>query len=70
MTAPDFPQTRLALRAWQFDRPAMSVRSLNAPAGRKPSWIAKAMASPAGNWPYDRALAAACPRPVPGKPAP
>jgi hypothetical protein len=58
--APDFPQTRLALRAWQFDRTAMAVRSLNAPGGRKVSWIAKAMASPAGNWPHDHPLAAAC----------
>lgn len=61
MTAvPDFPQTRLALRAWQLDRTSMMVRSLNAPLGRKPSWIAKAMANPAGNWPHDRPLAAAC----------
>jgi hypothetical protein len=60
---PDFPQTRLALRAWQIDRAALAVRSLNSPAGRKPSWIAKAMASPAGNWPHDRPLAAVCPLP-------
>lgn len=58
--APDFPQTRLALRAWRLDRAAMAVQSLNAPGGRKPSWITKAMASPAGNWPHDQPLAAAC----------
>lgn len=67
MTPPDFPQTRLALRAWQIDRAAMAVRSLNAPVSRKASWIAKAMASPAGNWPYDKALAAACAAPKPKK---
>jgi hypothetical protein len=61
--APDFPQTRLALRAWQLDRPAMMVRSLNSPAGRKASWMAKAMASPEGNWPHDKPLMAACARP-------
>lgn len=57
---PAFAQTRLALRAWQFDRAAMAVRSLNAPIGRKANWIAKAMANPAGNWPHDHPLAAAC----------
>ena len=56
---PDYPLTRLALRAWQFDRAGMTVRSLNAPAGKK-TWLASAMASPAGSWPHDRALAAAC----------
>jgi hypothetical protein len=56
--------TRLALRAWQFDRASLSVRSLNAPpAGRKASWLAKAMAAPEGNWPHDRALEATCSRP-------
>jgi hypothetical protein len=57
---PDFPQTRLAMRAWQFDRASLMVRSLNAPMGRKPSWMAKAMASPAGNWPHAAPLAATC----------
>jgi hypothetical protein len=38
----------------------MMVRSLNSPAGRKASWVAKAMASPAGNWPHDRPLCATC----------
>src|SRR6266516_2134497 len=59
---PDFPQTRLALRAWQFDRVSLSVRSLNAPGG-KTTWMAKAMASPVGNWPHDRPLVASCPLP-------
>ena len=64
MSAPDFPQTRLALRAWGFDRTLMTVRSLNAPVGgRKATWLAKAMASPAGSWPHDHPLAAACPLP-------
>jgi hypothetical protein len=58
--APGIAQTRLALRSWQFDRAAMAVRSLNAPVSRKANWIAKAMASPAGNWPHDRPLAATC----------
>lgn len=58
--APDFPQTRLALRSWQIDRAAMAVRSLNAPMGRKANWIAKAMAQPEGNWPRDHPLAATC----------
>jgi hypothetical protein len=65
--APDFPQTRLALRTWQVDRASLAVRSLNAPAGRKPSWLAKAMASPAGNWPHDRPIAAECGMPAPRK---
>lgn len=61
---PDFPQTRLALRAWGLDRAAMTVRSLNAPAGgRKANWLAKAMASPEGSWPRDHPLAASCPLP-------
>lgn len=64
MTTPDFPQTRLALRAWGLDRAAMTVRSLNTPsAGRKASWLAKAMASPEGAWPHGGALEAACPLP-------
>lgn len=58
--APDFPQTRLALRSWQLDRAAMQVRSLNAPMGKGANWIAKQMAQPAGNWPHDRPLAATC----------
>jgi hypothetical protein len=58
--APD-PQTRLALRAWGLDRVSLTVRSLNAPAaGRKASWIAKAMASPEGGWPHGTPLAATC----------
>ena len=62
--APDYPQTRLALRAWQIDRAALSVRSLNAPsAGRKASWLAKAMAAPIGNWPHGAPLAATCSQP-------
>lgn len=56
---PDFPQTRLALRVWQFDRDRLALRSLNAP-GTKTSWMAKAMASPAGDWPHGRVLGAAC----------
>jgi hypothetical protein len=65
-------QTRLALRVWQFDRDRLILRSLNAPRG-KPSGLAKAMASPAGNWPHERPLAATClhgkkhDAPVPGK---
>jgi hypothetical protein len=58
--APDYPQTRLALRTWQIDKAAMTVRSLNAVSGRKKSWMAAAMASPQGAWPYGRALAASC----------
>jgi hypothetical protein len=58
--APDFPQTRLALRSWQLDRPAMMVRSLNAPTGKRSNWIARQMAQPEGNWPHDRPLQAAC----------
>lgn len=63
---PDFPQTRLALRCWIFDRAAMAVRSLNSPP-RKASWMTKAMASPAGTWPHDRPLAASCTMPRPKK---
>jgi len=58
------PQTRLALRCWIFDRAAMAVRSLNSPAaGRKASWMARAMASPEGIWPHGQPLAATCSRP-------
>lgn len=61
---PDYPQTRLALRAWMLDRDTLHVRSLNTPgSGRKASWISKAMASPEGNWPHGRPLAADCPLP-------
>lgn len=74
MSAPDYPQTRLAMRAWQFDKAAMTVRSLNAAPGKK-SWMSTAMASPAGSWPHGRPLAARCPvtgdkaheDPVPGR---
>jgi hypothetical protein len=65
--APDFPQTRLALRTWQLDRPAMQVRSLNAPMGKKTNWIARQMAQPAGNWPHDKPLQAACALSVPAR---
>ena len=73
-TVPDYPQTRLALRTWQFDKAAMAVRSLNAPAGKK-SWMTTAMTSPAGIWPHGQPLAARCPvtgdkaheDPVPGR---
>lgn len=62
--APGFPQTRLALRAWNLDRAALAVRSLNAPAGgKRATWLAKAMASPEGAWPHGAPLAAACPLP-------
>jgi hypothetical protein len=61
--APDYPQTRLALRSWQIDRASMAVRSLNSPIGRKSSWMSRAMASPEGNWPHDHPLAATCSRP-------
>ncbi len=57
---PADPQTRLALRSWQLDRVSMAVRSLNAPQARKPSWMATAMASPAGCWPHDRPITATC----------
>lgn len=58
--APDFPQTRLALRVWGFDRAALSLRSLNSPAAKAP-WVSKALASPAGSWPHGKTLAATCP---------
>jgi len=62
--APADPQTRLAFRTWMLDRETLHVRSLNAPSsGRKATWIAKAMASPEGNWPHDTPLVAACPLP-------
>jgi hypothetical protein len=41
----------------------MAVRSLNAPLSGKASWLAKAMASPAGNWPQGGILTAVCPFP-------
>lgn len=56
---PDFPQTRLALRVWQFDRERLTLRSLNAP-GKKTSWMAKAMSSPEGDWPQRSVLSASC----------
>jgi len=62
---PADPQTRLALRSWQVDRAAMAVRSLNAPLGRRPNWMAKAMAAPAGNWPHDQPITATCALPKP-----
>ena len=73
MTAPDFPQTRLALRVWQFNRPRLALQSLNAPKGA--SWMAIAMAGPQGDWPRRLALTAHCTKgekakhddPVPGE---
>lgn len=56
---PDFPQTRLALRVWQFDRERLALLSLNAP-GKKTSWIARAMSAPGGDWPRQRVLTASC----------
>jgi hypothetical protein len=57
---PDFPQTRLALRVWQFDRDRLTLRSLNAAPGKKTSWMAKAMSSPGGDWPQRSVLSASC----------
>jgi hypothetical protein len=57
--APSFPQTRLALRVWQLDKAGLLLRSLNAP-GKKSSWVAKAMSSPAGAWPHRGVLQASC----------
>lgn len=56
--APDFPQTRLAFRAWRFDKAAMAVLSLNAPTRK--SWLSSAMASPAGRWPHKGVVTATC----------
>jgi hypothetical protein len=56
---PDFPETRLALRAWIYNRAGPSVRSLNAPMG-KASWMAAAMADPVGDWPHRQPLQATC----------
>lgn len=72
--APSFPQTRLALRVWQFDKARLALRSLNAPS-KKTSWVAKAMSSPGGDWPQRGVLTASCPMrgddkhedPVPGQ---
>jgi hypothetical protein len=64
--APALPVTRLALRAWRLDRERMVVRSLNAPSKKAP-WFAKALASPAGAWPYRQALVASCPSPADAK---
>ena len=69
---PDFPQTRLALRVWQFDRERLVLRSLNAPGKRAP-WVGRAMASPGGDWPCRQVLSASCRAkdkhddPVPGR---
>jgi hypothetical protein len=57
VTAP----TRLALRVWRFDRARLMLHSLNAPP-RKAPWVARAMASPGGDWPYREVLSASCPR--------
>ena len=57
--APDFPQTRLALRAWRLDKAGMAVVSLNA-STRKKSWLSTAMASPVGRWPHTGMLLASC----------
>jgi hypothetical protein len=56
---PDFPQTRLALRVWQFDRERLMLRSLNAP-HQKTSWVARAMSAPGGDWPRRQVLSASC----------
>jgi hypothetical protein len=64
-SVPDYPQTRLALRAWMLDKAGMTVRSLNAHQGSgRQTWLSKAMASPAGAWPYDQPLAATCDLPA------
>jgi hypothetical protein len=69
---PDYPSTRLALRVWRHDRGRHMLRSLNAPRHRA-TWVASALADPAGGWPHDRPLAATCSRnhpdgePVPGR---
>lgn len=56
---PDFPQTRLALRVWRFNRDTLALLSLNAPP-KKASWMAKAMAGPEGSWPRRGVLTATC----------
>lgn len=70
---PDFPQTRLAFRAWRFERDRLALRSLNAP-GKNGSWVAKAMSAPGGDWPHRGVLSASCrsrkdheDEPVPGR---
>ncbi|MGO9162702.1 MAG: hypothetical protein ACLP7J_18730 [Streptosporangiaceae bacterium] len=57
---PDYPETRLALRAWGLDARRLTVRSLNAATTGKPPWVARAMASPDGDWPHDAPLRAVC----------
>lgn len=62
--APGLPQqTRLAFRTWRLDRASMQVRSLNAPTGKNPSWVAAQMAQPEGNWPHEHPLTATCAAP-------
>jgi hypothetical protein len=70
--ASDYPTTRLALRVWRHDRDRHTLWSFNAPP-RRATWVASALANPAGGWPHDSPLAATCSRkhpdgePVPGR---
>jgi hypothetical protein len=57
-----WPETRLALRVWRYDRAGSLLKSLNAPPSKKPSWVAAALADPAGSWPIGKPLAATCAR--------
>jgi len=66
MTTPDVAETFLAFRVWRYHAPTKALLSLNSPA-RKASWVATALADPAGAWPqdggpggYPAPLAAAC----------
>ena len=69
---PDVAQTFLALRVWMLQRHTRTLLSLNAPSGRRSSWVARALANPEGGWPQDggpggraRLLEATCDRPPP-----
>lgn len=69
MSTPDFPETRLAFRVWQYDRGTMIVRSLNDAGSRHGSWVDRAMAGGEGGWPQGQPLGATCALLARAKPA-
>jgi hypothetical protein len=54
-SAPDVAETFLAFRVWRYHAPGKTLLSLNSPT-RKASWVATALADPAGGWPQDGGL--------------
>jgi hypothetical protein len=58
---PDYAEARLAFRLWRIDRARLLLLSLNAGLTmQKPTWIAKAISLPEGEWRPKQLMGARC----------